>query len=276
MPRIAALFMIAIATLACGMWSGYHWFFPYGPSHCCDKQLFFALHNYADRHEGRYPSGEASPAAALSLLFPDYVSAELLRGKTVPVEKVEATLASQGRLNEESCGWHYVPGLTKRDDGRIAIFWDKVGLGHNGERLRDGGHSVYFLSGDHHVVTAEEWPQFLEEQTKLVASRDEQAIKGQPALIATIRLPSGKTVDHFEGNWQLETKERFEDGGSREGASSGSGLTRSDLRWYRLRDGDITYVLSLVDAGWRSKSVTVRTRNGKTEPNSISFDMGKR
>ena len=272
MRRIAVLWLIAIATLVSGGWSTYRWYFPYGQSHCCEKGLYFALTNYADQHDGRFPAGEATAEASLSRLFPDYADANLLRGKTVPLETVENVLASGRLLDPDSCGWHYGEGLTRRDDGRIAIFWDKVGLGHNGGRLLEGGHSVFFLNCEHRVVTAEEWPQFLEEQTKLLASRDEQAIKGQPALIATIRLPSGQNVDHFEGNWQLETKEQFKDG-SAEGQSSGPALSPSTLRWYRLADGDITYVLTLTDKGWRSRPVTVRTRNGKTEPGSITFDM---
>jgi hypothetical protein len=131
------------------------------------------------------------------------------------------------------------------------------------------------LNSDHRVVTADDWPQFLEEQTKLMASRDEQAISGRPALIATIRLPSGKTVDHFSGNWRLETSKQSKDGSSG-GQSSGSELSQSELRWYRLPDGEITYVLTLVDMGWRSRPVTVRIRNGRAAPSSITFDMDTR
>jgi hypothetical protein len=275
MRRIAVLCLIAIAMLVCGGLSAHRWYFPYGQSHCCNKGLYFALMNYADRHDGRFPAGEATAEASLSRLYPDFADANLLRGKTVPLETVESILASGRLLDPDSCGWHYVAGLTKRDDGRIALFWDKVGLGHNGGRLDYGGHSVFYLNCDHGVVTAAEWPRFLEEQAKLLASRDEQAIKGQPALIATIRLPSGKTVDHFAGNWQLETKERSENS-SGEGQQSGPELSPSVLRWYHLPDGEITYVLRLVDEGWFSKPVTVRTRNGKTEPGSIIFEMGPR
>jgi hypothetical protein len=73
--------------------------------------------------------------------------------------------------------------MTKGDDGKIAIFWDKIGLGHNGQRLARGGHSVYFLNGQHDVVTEEEWPQFLEEQAKLIASRDELRISPLPQAL---------------------------------------------------------------------------------------------
>jgi len=273
MRRFAVLCLIAIAVLVCGGWSALRWYFPYGQSHCCDKGLYFALLNYAEQHDGHFASGEATAEASLSRLFPEYADANLLRGKTVPLETVESVLASGRLLDPDSCGWHYVEGLTLRDDGRIAIFWDKVGLGHNGGRLAPGSHSIFCLNCEHRVVTAEEWPQFLEEQTKLLASRDEQAIKGQPALIARIRLPTGQTVDHFAGNWQLD--ERFANG-SGQGQSSGSELGPSVLRWYHLSDGEITYVLTLVDEGWHSKPVTVRTRYGKTEPSSIIFEMGTR
>src|SRR5262245_19376168 len=113
--------------------------YPYGWSHCCDKQLMFALHWYAEHHGGAYPAGEATPEASLSLLYPEYANAELLRGKTVPVEEVKDRLERGERLTPETCGWHYVEGLTLNDNRRIAILWDKAGLGHNGERNSDGG-----------------------------------------------------------------------------------------------------------------------------------------
>jgi hypothetical protein len=259
-----------VAALTCGPWAWYRWTFPYGYSHCCDSCLKFALDAYADKHGGVYPAGQATPEASLSLLFPKLAGAELLRGKTVPVEKVAKILTSGELLDEESCGWHYVEGLTQRDDRRLAIFWDKVGLGHHGQRLPHGGHTVVFLDGQRRVVSADEWPQFLEEQARLMASRDEKAIKGQPLLAATIRLPSGEIVDHFDGRWQLET--RSEDG-SGFGQTSGPHLSQSVLRWYWLQEGTTTYVLIFVDKGWRSKPVTVQVRNGKAEPSSVIFEM---
>jgi hypothetical protein len=176
MKRTLVVCLLAVAALPCAAWSAYRWYFPYGQSHCCDIQLWLGLQNYADQHGGRYPFGEKTSEASLSLLFPNYADADLLRGKTVPLETVENVLAAGRGLDPDSCGWHYVEGLTKSDDGRIAIFWDKVGLGHNGQRLPTGGHSVYFLGGSHGVVTAEEWPQFQEEQAKLIANRKKKAI----------------------------------------------------------------------------------------------------
>ena len=275
MKKITLAIAAIVISLGIGVWSLYRWTFPYGPSHSCDICLKFALDAYADDHGGIYPAGQPTPEASLSLLYPKYADdAELLRGKTVPFEKVQQILAEGKLLDEDSCGWHYVEGLTKNDDGRLAIFWDKVGLGHQGQRLWRGGHSVVFLDGTPCVVSAEEWPQFLEEQAKLLNARDAQVIKGQPVLSAKIRLPSGEIVDHFDGAWQLE--ETHEDANGKGLArGSGPGLTQSLLRWYRrgLHEGTTTYVLSFPDRGWRSKPVPVEVRNGTASPSAIVFAM---
>ena len=139
--------------------------YPFGHSHCCDKALMLALMNYAEKHDGSFPSGEATPEASLSLLYQaGLADANLLRGKSVPETTVEEILSGGKLLGPESCGWHYVEGLRKDDDGRIAIFWDKEGLDHNGGRLSNGGHIVWFLNYDHPHIPASEWPKFLVDQ----------------------------------------------------------------------------------------------------------------
>jgi hypothetical protein len=47
--------------------------------------------------------------------------------------------------------------------------WDKVGLDHFGGLLPAGGHTVLYLFGNHGTITAAEWPNFLDEQQKLIA-----------------------------------------------------------------------------------------------------------
>jgi hypothetical protein len=254
----------------------YRWQFPYGHSHSCDKILQMALHQYAEEHGGFYPSGEASPEASLSLLYPKYANADVLSGKTVPVERVQEILDQGKLLDPDTCDWHYVEGLTLNDDRHLAIFWDKVGLGHNGQRLRDGGHSVVFVGGEFAVISAQEWPQFLEEQEKLLASRDEIAIKGKPILIANIRFPSGELTDHFDGAWQLdESFQSFNGTDSGHGMRAGPSLSPLVLRWHRgsLQDGTITFVLSIPQKEWRSKPVTVKVVDGQASPRSIAFEM---
>jgi hypothetical protein len=142
----------------------YRYTFPYDWSHCCSKILGFALLSYAENHAGRFPVGGDTPEASLSLLYSNYLDANTLRGKTVPLKVVQQALAKNGKLGPESCGWHYVEGLTEADDLKIAIVWDKVGLGHNGQRVNGGGHSVIFLDGLDGFVSGKEWPAFLEEQ----------------------------------------------------------------------------------------------------------------
>src|SRR6478609_3433024 len=107
MPRWRKRLVIVAAVTVVLAASGFAYFrhlYPYGRSHCCDKQLMFALLNYADRHGGWFPRGEKSPEASLSLLYrddPDSVNANLLRGKTVPEDAVRARLDAGQLLTPE-------------------------------------------------------------------------------------------------------------------------------------------------------------------------------
>ncbi len=154
-----------------GGWLYYLWTFPYGWSHSCDKQLVVALHQYAEDHGGAYPAGEATREASLSLLYPKYANEYVLQGKTVPLDLVKVTLERGDRLGPDTCGWHYVEGLTLDDDRRLALCWDKVGLGHNGQRLSDGGRTVLFVNMGYEYIAGAKWQEFLEEQEKLLADR---------------------------------------------------------------------------------------------------------
>ncbi len=161
MALVAALGAVLVAAAGFG---GYHYYLPYGWSHCCDKALAFALREYAERHGGWFPQGEASPEASLSLLYRQNPGlAYILRGKTVPEKVVRARLEAGALLDPETCGWHYVEGLRLDDDPRLALFWDKVGLGHNGERLSDGGHFVGLVDCSIEYVPGERWEKFLAE-----------------------------------------------------------------------------------------------------------------
>jgi hypothetical protein len=166
---LVGLAIVTLLAIAGGAYSYYRYSFPYGWSHCCDKFLGLTLYSYAEKHEGWYPRGEATPEASLSLLSREYPDmANVLRGKTVPEAAVLERLQSGHLLTPETCGWHYVEGLKIGDDPRLALFWDKVGLGHNGGRLPDGGHHVWFLGGSEYI-SAEKWESFLEEQEQLRA-----------------------------------------------------------------------------------------------------------
>ena len=166
----AAIAVAVVAVLAAAGFAYHLRRYPHGWSHCCDKQLAMALLEYADRHDGWFPKGEVTPEASLSLLHqenPDLVTAYLLRGKTVPEVEAQARLEAGGLLTPETCGWHYVEGLRKDDDPRLALFWDKVGLGHNGERLSGGGHFVCLVGGSIEYIAGHRWEEFLDEQGRL-------------------------------------------------------------------------------------------------------------
>jgi hypothetical protein len=172
MNRQIFLFIITPLLLLLGAgWFWHRWTYPYGWSHSCDSQLMFALDEYAVDHSGAYPAGEANPEASLSLLYPKYANEWVLQGKTVPLQVVKQTLQRGGRLGPDTCGWHYVEGLTKDDDRRLALCWDKVGLGHNGQRLADGGHEVLIVNMGIEYIPGSRWQEFLQEQDKLLAKR---------------------------------------------------------------------------------------------------------
>lgn len=157
--------------LCIGWYCYWQWLHPYGWSHSCDLQLQFALHSYADAHDGAYPAGEATPEASLSLLYPNYAGYAQLQGKTVPLEEVQAILESGRRLDPDSCGWHYVEGLRQDDDPRLALFWDKIGLQHNGQRRPKGGHRVFYVDWHFDDIDEANWEAFLQEQAKLHQER---------------------------------------------------------------------------------------------------------
>jgi hypothetical protein len=158
--------------------------------------------------------------------------------------------------------------LTECDDPRLALVWDKVGLGHNGERLPNGGHSVWRVSPGEEVIPGSEWPKFLEEQERLMATRTEAAKKGLPALTAKVRLPSGEIVDHYDAPYTLAESWSGEFAGSIGGAP----LDKSQLLWRHMqRDGTLTLSLSL--NGWKSKPVMVQVSQGKAVPDAMVFEM---
>jgi hypothetical protein len=130
------------------------------------------LIQYADANGGAFPAGEATPEASLSLLYRMNPGiAYLLAGKSAPVENAEEILASGQLLDPKSCSWHYVHGLRRSDDSRLALFWDKVGSGHHGERMTGEGHNVWFIGGRYRWVSAEEWPEYMKEQEELLPKR---------------------------------------------------------------------------------------------------------
>src|SRR5262249_28261210 len=78
--RLMIVFAV-VAALVGGGFGLYRWWYPYGYTHSCSHCLMIALSGYADEHEGRFPAGETTPEACLSLLYPKHADASVLRGK---------------------------------------------------------------------------------------------------------------------------------------------------------------------------------------------------
>ncbi len=178
--RLRTKIAIWAVVLAAPFILGYAWWrhhYPYGWSHCCDTGLSMVLQNYAVTHGGAFPAGEATPEASLSLLYREktgeerLADANLLRGKTVPESVVKEVLERGELLTPDTCGWHYVEGMRMDDDPRLALFWDKVGLNHNGGLLDGGGHTVWLVNGVSEYIPESEWDEFIAEQNKLLSER---------------------------------------------------------------------------------------------------------
>ena len=171
---IAIVFgIVAVLVIAGGVY--YISKFPYGQSHCCIIGVMGALEQFASENGGRYPTGESSPEASLSLLCrSNYLDAYTIRGMIVPEETTRRILDSGGLLGPDSCGWHYTDGLTRADDTRIALLYCKQPLGHNGDKTKDGGRQVVFVGGNIEWISGKTWSAFLEEQKKLLSQRTDR------------------------------------------------------------------------------------------------------
>jgi hypothetical protein len=286
---VAAL--VAVVGLAV-LYGAYRAKYPYGISHCCILIMGGALKEYADDHNGQFPAGQATPEASLSLLYQsNYADAYLLRGKTVPEKTVAAILKGGGLLGPDTCGWHYVEGLRSDDDARIAILWDKVGLGHDGERLKSGGREVMFVDGQRRFVSGKEWAGFVKGQQDLLAARTVYPNRGKAILTAEISLPGGSSwnqishdgafvlyskilTDYKKQGYVYSTQTPLDSTNGYKVFRSGSVLLPSALTWYRgdgPTNGVVEYTLTF--PGIRSWPVVVEFTDGVPDVAQVHFDM---
>ena len=173
--RVIGLLAGGILLVALGV-VGYHWYmYPYGYHPACARALKLALIQYAGENDGKYPEGEATPEASLSLLYPEYMSGKILAGKSKSGAVADKILKAGGRLGPDTCDWHYVEGLTENDNMEIALFWDKTNIDHNGRRRFDGAHEVFRMwSGSPEYIPAKDWDKFLAEQEELLKERNKR------------------------------------------------------------------------------------------------------
>lgn len=231
------------------------------------------METYAQDHDGRFPAGERSPEASLSLLYREQLTDPYtLAGKGVPREKAKTILESGGLLDPDTCGWHYVEGLTKADDPRLAILWDKNRLGHNGQRTKDGGCEVVTVGNGREYISAEKWAAFMAEQEQLLRNRSERQKRGLPLIAATIELPDGSRINEVRGPYKMKEKTEWEDS-SGDGSSSGSALTSYDLLWFNAPENVKAITRTLSFSNLTSQPITVRFSNGIPDLTNVVFKM---
>ena len=273
---IGAVLFGLLAVLAGGGFAYYNWKFPFGKSHCCIILMMSALREYADSHNGRFPAGESSPEALLSLLYRDQlIEPYTLRGMTVSEEAVRCVLEGGRLLGPDSCGWNYVEGLTQADDPRVAMLWCKQPLGHNGERTKDGGRQVVYVGGNIEWVSGNKWSAFLEEQKQLLSRRSDRAKAGMPLVSAFIELSGGTQIDHVDGPYTLSESSKGPDS-SGEGTQSGGGLNQAQMTWFHapVQNGYITRTLAF--SNLISEPVTVNFVDAVPDRTNVVFRMKNR
>jgi len=277
-PGLAIITISLVLVLMAGSYAYNRHQYPYGASHCCINAMSLALYNYAEDHGGRYPVGESSPEASLSLLCnPEYMPVEeIFRGMTIPLATVHNALKNGGRLGPDSCGWHYVEGLTKADDPRLALLYCKVALGHNGQRTSDGGRQVVLISGGIDWVSGAKWPKFLEQQKQLLLKRTEREKLGLPVVDAVIELPDGSQIEKGDGPYKIVCESKGPDNYRSRGQSSDGPLSRTELVWMRppIQNGSVTRTISF--SILVSEPVTVAFVDGAPDQNKAVFKMKKR
>ncbi|MFK7911884.1 MAG: hypothetical protein AB8F34_14980 [Akkermansiaceae bacterium] len=162
--RTTLMVSVVIGVLAAAGWGYYRYTYPYGSSHRCSKALASQILNYADNHGGRFPSSEQPDALGLSAIIDDNpFTLELIVGKAGDLEKAKEFHQKHGYLKPEHSSWHYVSGLTTADTDK-AILWDKIPLGHSGERTNRNTREVIMVNGAVKAIPESEWDDFLKAQ----------------------------------------------------------------------------------------------------------------
>jgi hypothetical protein len=109
MRKSAAIPTALVAAVILSLLGAYtytKWKYPYGRTHCCLKHFSLAFRIYASDREGRFPAGESTPEASLSLLHKgDLLSSSILAGMTASRKKAMEVLDRGELLGPDTCSW---------------------------------------------------------------------------------------------------------------------------------------------------------------------------
>ena len=140
--------------------------YPYGRSHRCSKILPMELERYADEHGGSYPSVDFEDHLGLDKLISpgDLLSLERVVGKAGDAEEAKRFFDENGFLLRRHSSWKYVSGLSSDSPSTLALAWDKIPLGHNGQRTSNNSREVIYPGGIVDTINQHDWNDFMEHQ----------------------------------------------------------------------------------------------------------------
>jgi len=161
--------LVFLGVIAAGVWLQHRQTYPYGLTHRCSKTLCMEIGFFAEEHDGRYPFSQSEEALGLSAMITDadYSLAQVV-GKAGNLNAAKKFYLKKGYILPEHSSWHYIEGLTVSDQNR-ALAWDKIPLGHNGQRQDSNSREVMMTDGSVITISGKKWDAFLEKQQKLAA-----------------------------------------------------------------------------------------------------------
>lgn len=180
--RVALAMMIVVA----GVLTFYHHqrqMYPYGSRSAALPVIVNCLRVYAHDHGNSFPDADGDPYRSLELLYPDYISADLLAGLSGDRDKATFALTHGGHLSPENCSLIYVPGMLDTDDENIAIVWEiRTGITFNGQAWP--GRAVGIINGQVHQIPDDKWDEFIAQQKRM----RESAMRGRKRMQNSERL----------------------------------------------------------------------------------------
>jgi len=171
--RWLAIFAILVVLIVAYVWT-HPLVFMDAHRHCIKFAVLQFL-QYADEHDGRFPSHPKGYGNALLLM--DEVGFYALTGPGYDEAALLEAKKSNRDLSEEECGRVYVQGLTRKSNPEIALLFDKLptpGGDHCPFPMRlfaRLGREVLLVGGSSSFIAESEWPQFAKTQVELLAAQ---------------------------------------------------------------------------------------------------------
>ena len=165
--RLPKVLVCLLLVSAIAGWVFYGNKYPYGRTHRCSKALSSMLLEYAQENNGNFPRSEVPNALGLSALIESNPGAlEYVVGKAGDLKAAERFYDENGFLEARHSSWEYTEGLSV-DDTERALLWDRIPLGHHGERTKTNSREVILIGGRVLVVPEGEWKDFIKNQSNI-------------------------------------------------------------------------------------------------------------